>query len=53
VRLLLESTLRLDGQLGGHFCENSVRRGNRVELGERFVAKEGGLSECSVVDVDS
>lgn len=25
VRLLLERTFRLDGQLGGHGCENSVR----------------------------
>lgn len=25
VRLLLESTLRLDGQLGRHGCDNSVR----------------------------
>jgi hypothetical protein len=25
VRLLLESALRLDGQLGRHGCDNSVR----------------------------
>lgn len=30
VRLLLESALRLDGQLGGHFC-GVVRRGSGVE----------------------
>lgn len=39
VRLLLERTLRLDGQLGRHFCDNSVRRGNKVELGGRVVAE--------------
>lgn len=32
VRLLLESALRLDGQLGGHFC-GVVRRGSGVEIG--------------------
>ena len=30
VRLLLESALRLDGQLGGHYC-GVVRRGSGVE----------------------
>lgn len=32
VRLLLERTFRLDGQLGGHGCEISVRQGSDVEL---------------------
>jgi hypothetical protein len=54
VRLLLERTLRLDGQLGRHGCENSVRHcGNDVELGEEFVAGGQGRDGCSaVVDVD-
>lgn len=38
VRLLLERTFRLDGQLGRHCCENSVRRG---EQSRKFVAKRG------------
>lgn len=33
VRLLLERTFRLDGQLGRHGCEVSVDRGSGVELG--------------------
>jgi hypothetical protein len=41
VRLLLERTFRLDGQLGSHFCENSGRRGSEVELDIKFVAKGG------------
>jgi hypothetical protein len=45
VRLLLERTFRLDGQLGRHCCENSVRRGSEVELGDKFVA-EGGVGAC-------
>lgn len=54
VRLLLEGTLRLDGQLGRHGCENSVRHcGNDVELIEGFVATGKGRGWCSaVVDVD-
>ena len=51
VRLLLERTFRLDGQLGRHCCENSVRRGSEVELGDKFVAK-GGCRGPAVVDVD-
>jgi hypothetical protein len=50
VRLLLERTFRLDGQLGSHFCENSGRRGSEVELDIKFVAK--GVSVGAVVDVD-
>jgi hypothetical protein len=46
VRLLLERTLRLDGQLGGHFCENTVRQGNKVELSGRFVAKGCRIVRC-------
>ena len=49
VRLLLERTFRLDGQLGRHCCENSVRRGSEVELG---VSSRRGVSGPAVVDVD-
>jgi hypothetical protein len=42
VRLLLESTLRLDGQLGGHFCENSVRRGTGSSWVRDSSRRKGG-----------
>lgn len=51
VRLLLERTFRLDGQLGRHCCENSVRRGSEVELGG-IIRRGGWVSGPAVVDVD-
>lgn len=42
VRLLLESTLRLDGQLGGHVCESWSRSQERlVEFGVCVVVEVG------------
>ena len=45
VRLLLERTFRLDGQLGGHGCEISVRQGSDVELDKNSPRRGGWLSE--------
>lgn len=51
VRLLLERTFRLDGQLGRHFCENSVRQGSEVELGWENSSRRGRSGRLSNVDV--
>lgn len=45
VRLLLERTFRLDGQLGRHCCDNSVRRGKRSRANRR---EEGGCRAAVV-----
>ena len=45
VRLLLERTFRLDGQLGRHCCDNSVRRGKRSRANRR---EEGGCRAAMV-----